>query len=420
MRGFAVPVLTVLVAGVLAACGGSDSTSSPAAQAKQMVRSQKASATAADYATVVQELYVAYFGRPADPNGLVNFENALQNAGAPTDITGLAQAYSSNQAVKTLIDSFGTSKESQTLYGAGSTEDFVKAVFQNVLGRQPASSGLSYWSGAISSGSLSQSDAALAIMSGAATNSSHSSQGQTDQTLVNNRLSVAANFTAQVSTQNAVTYYSGSAAAQSARNMLALVDSTTIVTSFQSTVASTVSSLQSLVGVCTSSNLSLANYDAVSLGMSLAQVNAQLGCQPTSALTVRGDGYVAYDWTDNVGQSISVDFDGAGTTVTGLEGTTVFKASTGINGSAPSGAVCTSANFTTAIYNSITIGMTLAQVDQAIGCDNNPTLTIRGDGYVAYDWTTNLGQSISVDFDSTGTIVAGLEGTTVFKSASGF
>jgi hypothetical protein len=39
---------------------------------------------------------------------------------------------------------------------------------------------------------------------------------------------------------------------------------------------------------------------------------------------------------------------------------------------------------------------------------------------VAYDWTNSLGQSISVDFDGTGTTVAGLEGSTVFKSASGF
>ncbi len=63
-----------------------------------------------DYRDLVQDLYVAYFGRPADSNGLSNFESALLVAGAPTDIQGLVQAYASNSSVKNLIDSFGTSK----------------------------------------------------------------------------------------------------------------------------------------------------------------------------------------------------------------------------------------------------------------------------------------------------------------------
>ena len=78
---------------------------------------------APNYATVVQELYVAYFGRPADPTGLTNFENALSAANAPTDAIALSAAYSSNSTIRSLIDMFGTSGESQRLYN-GTTQAF--------------------------------------------------------------------------------------------------------------------------------------------------------------------------------------------------------------------------------------------------------------------------------------------------------
>ncbi|HEX7645548.1 MAG TPA: DUF4214 domain-containing protein [Burkholderiaceae bacterium] len=195
----------------------------------------------------MQQLYVAYFGRPADPAGLANFESALAAAGAPSDIQGLAAAYAANPSVKSLIDSFGTSKESQTLYGSGSTQDFVTAVFQNVLGRAPLSAGLSYWSNAIDSGSLSKGDAALAIMDGALTNSS--AQGKTDAQLVNNRLAVAASFTDQVASQEAINFYSGAAAASAARGMLSKVDSNTDISVFAVTVSSTVAALLNQPGI---------------------------------------------------------------------------------------------------------------------------------------------------------------------------
>src|SRR5581483_11196036 len=96
--------------------------------------------SASSYSSVVQELYISYFGRPADAAGLSNFENALAAINAPTDIAGLAVAYGSNAAIKGLVDAFGTSAESAALYGnvngsLSSIENFVTAVFENVLGR---------------------------------------------------------------------------------------------------------------------------------------------------------------------------------------------------------------------------------------------------------------------------------------------
>ncbi len=227
-----------LTLALLAACSGGDGgTNSLSAKALKPQRKT----TVADYQNIVQDLYVAYFGRPADPGGLANFEAALQAAGAPTDLSSLAQAYRSNSAIKSLIDSFGTSRESQTLYGSGSTNDFVTAVFQNVLGRAPAASGLSYWSGAIAGGSLSVGDAALSIMAGAETN--QSAQGLQDAQLIANRISVASMFSAEVSSQGASGAYSGQTAAATARAMLAEVGATTDTTGFASTVSATVTAL---------------------------------------------------------------------------------------------------------------------------------------------------------------------------------
>ncbi|HEX7645579.1 MAG TPA: YHYH protein [Burkholderiaceae bacterium] len=240
---FAVAALPATVALLLSACNGNTTSATP--EAKTLVRSIKTSSSASAYAAVVQQLYVSYFGRPADPSGLANFEAALQSAGAPTDIGSLAQAYSSNAAIKALIDSFGTSTESQNLYGSGTTTAFVTAVFQNVLSRTPATSGLNFWVDAIDSGSLSQGDAALAIMSGALTNST--TQGQQDALLINNRLTVAAYFTAQVSAQNATSSYSGAAAATSARTMLSAVTASTNTTTEQSAVNATVTALYTAI-----------------------------------------------------------------------------------------------------------------------------------------------------------------------------
>jgi hypothetical protein len=218
-----------LAALVLAACGANDTSinGNIGTQSKQLVRQTK-SATST-YQTAVESLYVAYFGRPADPNGLANFSAALQTANAPTDIAGLLAAYTTNPGVKSLIDSFGTSNESQKLYGGGTTTAFVTAVFQNVLGRSPQSSGLAYWVNAIDSGTVTTGEAALSIMNGALTNKT--AQGLLDAQLVNNRLAAAGFFSGAATAAT----YTGATAAAAARTMLATINANTSSAALQST-----------------------------------------------------------------------------------------------------------------------------------------------------------------------------------------
>ena len=195
---------------------------------------------AASYETAVQEIYVAYFGRPADSGGLTNFENALLSANAPTDIAELTQAYKSNPAVKSLIDAFGLSAESARLY-PGTTSEFVTAVFYNLFNRAPLSAGLNFWSDAIDSGTLTMGNAALSIMHGALANTT--TQGLMDAAGVYNKIAVAANFTFNIDTQAEVGGYVGATAAAAARSLLHNITEASNPIDSQATVASTLAGL---------------------------------------------------------------------------------------------------------------------------------------------------------------------------------
>lgn len=193
-----------------------------------------------DFIDVVQQLYVSYFGRAADPGGLSNFCSMLANAGAPTSIQDLNSAYQTNATVRSLVDAFGTSTESSTLYG-GDTTAFVTAVFRNVLNRAPQESGLTFWRDAIDSGSLSKGNAALSIMVGALQNTSE--QGLLDAALINNKIRAACNFTFAVDTAQETQNYRGSAAAAAIRSLLSTVTASTEMESFQSGIHTTIASL---------------------------------------------------------------------------------------------------------------------------------------------------------------------------------
>lgn len=203
------------------------------------------------YADLVQQLYVAYFGRPADSGALFNFSTTLKALGAPGDVQGLSSAYTTNAQVRELIDTFGSSTESNSLY-SGDTVGFVTAVFQNVLNRAPQEAGLSFWQSAIDSGTLTKANAALSIMAGALQNTS--TQGQVDGALISNRIIAASNFTLAIDTADEVTAYSGKQAAATARQMLGGVTGATDLVAFRATSDSTLSALMSTQNAATSFN----------------------------------------------------------------------------------------------------------------------------------------------------------------------
>lgn len=243
---------SLLIALALAGCGGG----TPGEQASSTLKGQTVTVPQAvvvsDYNTVVQELYIAYFGRPADPTGLANFTAQLNNAQLPTDIQSLNAAYSANPTIRALIDGFGNSDESKVLY-PGDTTSFITAIYRNVLNRAPDAAGLNFWVTAVDKNGLTRANASVSIMAGALTN--QTAQGQIDAMLINRRVAAANNFTSVLTTPDLVNAYKGNTAAGIARDMLAAITGTSDAAAIQSAVNLTMYQLAKAVTAPTTADM---------------------------------------------------------------------------------------------------------------------------------------------------------------------
>ncbi|MDQ1815390.1 Ig-like domain-containing protein [Massilia sp. CCM 9210] len=216
-----------------------------------------------EYDDVVQALYLAYFGRAADSGGLAAFQSQLGGLKAPLTFSAVTAAYASDAGLHSLIDSFGSSAESAALY-PGATSAFVTAVFQNILGRAPAAAGLSFWTNAIDNAGLSRANASLSIMAGALENTS--TQGLLDAKLVNNKITIASDFTLAIDNPAEVSGYVGIKAAAAVRGMLASVTASTDIAAFQAIIAKT---LASLPGIGAQTGSAKMPFDTVQLDTGL-------------------------------------------------------------------------------------------------------------------------------------------------------
>src|SRR5471030_3307135 len=225
------------------------------------------------YSSLVQQFYVAYFGRPADAAALPNFSAALAAANAPTGLAELTSAYASNDAIHALIDSFGNSAESASLYGAlgsgaANASNFITAIYANLFNRAPDAGGLAFWTTAITSGALTPGAAALNIAAGAASNTS--TQGQLDALTLSNKTAVAALFTADLNAPVYVAAYAGDSAAAQARALLHGVNDNTTPGDYTQTVQLAADTLAHLVPLTLTNgidNLSAPEFDAVVSGV---------------------------------------------------------------------------------------------------------------------------------------------------------
>jgi len=98
------------------------------------------------------EMYIAYFNRAPDSEGLLFWANALSNGTSIEEIATL----------------FFTQEETRDLYpDPEDTEGFVNSVYQNVLGRTIDQGGFDFWVGVLNDGSVSRPEFMLEIIRGA-------------------------------------------------------------------------------------------------------------------------------------------------------------------------------------------------------------------------------------------------------------
>jgi hypothetical protein len=125
--------------------------------------------------TQLQELYVAYFGRAADPTGLDYWtEKGITTAKFAADM--YVQA------------------EFKDAYGSLSTESQVNQIYKNLFDREADVTGLNYWTLQINLGNLKLAEIATHLIWAAQNNSGSSD----DKTALSNRTTAAVAYTAKV------------------------------------------------------------------------------------------------------------------------------------------------------------------------------------------------------------------------------
>lgn len=229
----------------LSACGGGNDM---AAQSQDSGAPRLAAATVSssvDYSATVQQIYLAYFGRAADTGGLASFSAQMTALGAPADLQKLIVAYATDPNIRKLVDSFGSSSESQALY-TGDTRAFITAIYKNIFNRDPDLAGLAFWANAIDSGALTRGAASLSILAGALTNTSN--QGMIDARVIDKKVQLSKLFSSTLLARS-IEGYRGDRAATLVRLMLSQISENSDSALFQTVVDANLKLLSATCGI---------------------------------------------------------------------------------------------------------------------------------------------------------------------------
>lgn len=173
---------------------------------------------ASSYDATVTAFYVAYYGRPADPEGLAFWSQALEQ---------------SNGDFSAIVSAFSTSTEATTRFGDKSASERIADIYQQLFDRAPDQDGLDFWLNAIENGDATLGDIAIQVVQGAQT---------TDLALSTLRQEASAQFTAAVQASGVA--YDGYAAVEAARVLVAAIKPGTDAAAVQSLVTATTSLVQ--------------------------------------------------------------------------------------------------------------------------------------------------------------------------------
>lgn len=153
-------------------------------------------ATNEEIVAAAQQLYVSYYGRPADPEGLAFW----------------IEKFTESDNVDQVLVDFGTSAEYLDVIDGLTTEEIINQLYQFMFNRDADAEGLAFYTELLESEESSLAAIALDIANGATGD---------DVTIIANKVGVANSFTADVEANNSLYQSSDIPGAQA---VLAVVD----------------------------------------------------------------------------------------------------------------------------------------------------------------------------------------------------
>jgi hypothetical protein len=150
-----------------------------------------------NYDRQMQEVYIAYYGRAADPDGQQWWAEQLREGGGD---------------LSAVIQQFGLSAEFDESYGHLGSGELVDTVYLNMFGRAPDDAGRAFYVGQLETGTMTLQTVTLDILNGA--------QNE-DATIISNKVECAEYFTSEVRSRG-LSYTSKDI--PDAREVLELVD----------------------------------------------------------------------------------------------------------------------------------------------------------------------------------------------------
>lgn len=170
------------------------------------------------HVAAVQQLYVAYFGRPADVAGLDYWTNVVETSkGSTTQVSA----------------NFALSTEYTAAFAGMSNTQIVDKIYMNLFGRAADTAGRDYWVGLLNAGSIKVNTIVADVANGAQT---------TDKEIVENKVAGATAFTTALDLPAEQAGYTGTAALNLAKAFI-----TSITTDASLTTAITPANLNTTV-----------------------------------------------------------------------------------------------------------------------------------------------------------------------------
>jgi len=228
---------------------------------------------ATTYHNQLQQLYVAYFNRPADPGGLAHYEGVLETAftnGGATAVTSMMGLISAD---------FARSAEYRTAYNDATNTGIVTKVYANLFGRVGTANEMKFWIDALNAGKTTIDKVVTDIAAGAQT---------TDKVAFESKVVFATAFTNAVNTDVEIAAYANTAALNAAKALVTGIKTATQATDAVATIDTHVAAV-------------VKAGTPFSLESGLAALNA--------ATTARADFFTAFDDAQDGAGDIDADGD---------------------------------------------------------------------------------------------------------------